>query len=82
MRIDYALFRLNGADVKLEVFNLRGERVRRMALGPQDAGPHAEWWDGRDDSMRLVAPGIYLLRVSVATDAGRVQRTLTVAVAY
>ena len=82
VRIDYALFRLNGADVKLEIFNLRGERVRRMSLGPQDAGPHTEWWDGLDDQRQLVAPGIYLLRVSVATDAGRVQRALTVGVAY
>jgi hypothetical protein len=82
VRIGYTLFRLNGADVELEVFNLRGERVRQISVGPQDAGPHAEWWDGRDDQRQLVAPGIYLARVGVATDAGLIQRAQAVAVAY
>lgn len=82
VRIGYTLFRLNGAEVELEVFNLRGERVRQISLGPRDAGPHADWWDGRDDQRQLVEPGIYLARVGVATDAGVVQRAQAVGVAY
>jgi hypothetical protein len=39
-------------------------------------------WGGQDDGGRLVAPGIYLVRIGVDTDDGLVERVHAVAVVY
>jgi len=51
------------ADLTVDIFDLRGRRVRRLAAGlPLDAGRHDLIWDGRDESGRLSASGVYLVR--------------------
>lgn len=83
VRIRYTLFRvLRGSQVEVEVYALEGKRVWKQQLGNQGAGRHAVEWDGRDEGGRLVGPGVYLVRVQVHTDKGRVMRVRPVAVAY
>lgn len=50
----------------LEVFDLLGRRVRVLAGGEQAAGAHTVEWDGRDAAGRLVANGVYLVRLRTA----------------
>ena len=50
--------------VELDVFDIRGALVRRLARGTFDAGPHALDWDGTDDAGRPVASGVYVYRLS------------------
>ena len=52
-------------EVRLEVFNLLGQRVRTLADGARSAGVHSVTWDGRDDLGRSVAAGLYIYRISV-----------------
>ena len=52
-----------GADVRVEVYDLRGRRVRTLADGPLAAGAHDVRWDGRDDAGRAAVSGVYLYRV-------------------
>jgi hypothetical protein len=47
---------------RVEVFDLRGARVRRLAEGSFPAGETVLSWDGRDDFGRGVAPGVYFVR--------------------
>jgi hypothetical protein len=47
--------------VRLDVYNLRGERVRRLASGNFAAGPRQIVWDGTDDAGLDVASGTYTL---------------------
>jgi hypothetical protein len=47
----------------VEVFDLAGRRVARLADGPRSAGEHAVAWDGRDDSGRPVPAGVYFCRL-------------------
>ena len=47
----------------LEVFALSGQRVAILHEGPQEAGYHRLHWDGRDDTGRPVASGMYLYRL-------------------
>ena len=54
------------AEVTLEVFSLRGQRVRRLAQGPRAAGVHHVQWDGKDDDGRPVPSGAYMARMSTA----------------
>ena len=52
------------ADVKIDIYNLKGESVRQLKVGFQTAGTyrtqaHAAYWDGRNSSGELVASGTY-----------------------
>jgi len=49
----------------VDLFDLRGRRVRRLVDSTQSAGLHRVIWDGRDDAGRQLASGVYLLRLGV-----------------
>ncbi|MFQ5602580.1 MAG: FlgD immunoglobulin-like domain containing protein [bacterium] len=49
--------------VKLDVYNILGQKVRTLVNENQSAGPHAVLWNGKDDDGNLVAGGIYLYRL-------------------
>ena len=51
-------------DVHIQIYNLKGESIRRLSLGFQAAGTYrtqsrAAYWDGRNDIGESVASGIY-----------------------
>jgi len=50
--------------VKLEVFNLLGQKVRTLIDGPQNAGYKTVVWDGRDAFGKSVASGVYFYRLN------------------
>ncbi len=56
---------------RLDVYDVRGRRVRRLLNGVLPAGRQAVVWDGHDDQDRPVAAGVYLVRLR----AGRETRT-------
>ena len=51
--------------VRLEVFNLLGQRVATLVDGELPAGFHAVRWDGTDGARRPVGTGVYLYRLQV-----------------
>ncbi len=51
------------ADVRLEIFDLRGRRVRSLFSGAQAGGPHSLAWDGTDDNRGRLGRGVYLARL-------------------
>ncbi|MDZ4182659.1 MAG: C25 family cysteine peptidase, partial [Candidatus Cloacimonadaceae bacterium] len=50
--------------VRVEIFNLRGQKVRGIELPSKQTGKLSIGWDGRDDESRPLASGIYLYRLS------------------
>ena len=48
----------------LEIYNLRGQRVKTLASGFLEKGSHISVWDGTDADGQGVASGIYLYRLS------------------
>jgi hypothetical protein len=58
-------------DVKLAVFNIRGQRVRELVNEAQPAGQHRAEWDGKDRNGQRVASGVYFYRL----EAGSYTRT-------
>lgn len=46
--------------VRLEVLDVAGRRVRRLADGVLPPGAHTARWDGRDDGGRAAPPGVYV----------------------
>ncbi len=51
-------------DVTLTVYNVAGQKVRTLYRGRVLAGEQSVVWDGRDDSGRTVASGIYVYRLT------------------
>jgi len=51
------------AHVRLSVYNLLGQRVRRLVSGSFDAGRHRVVWDGKDDQGRVSGSGVYFYRL-------------------
>jgi hypothetical protein len=53
------------ASARLELFDLRGARVRTLLDATVAAGGHECFWDGRDAAGRPVPSGLYLARLRV-----------------
>ena len=51
--------------VRLEVFNLLGQRIATLVAGEQAAGVHTAVWDATDGSGQAVGAGVYLYRLTV-----------------
>ena len=49
--------------MRLEVFNLLGQRIATLVDGPQPAGFHSARWDATDAEGRAVGAGVYLYRL-------------------
>jgi hypothetical protein len=49
--------------VELAIFSVDGRLVRTLARGPFEPGSHRFTWRGDDDDQRLVAPGVYFVRL-------------------
>lgn len=48
--------------VRLDVYDVRGTRVRTVLAEVLGAGTHQARWDGRDDAGRRVGAGVYVVR--------------------
>ena len=55
----------SGGYVRLEVFNLLGQRVAMLVDGEQGAGAHTAVWTGTDGVGWAVSAGVYLYRLTV-----------------
>lgn len=56
--------------VRLAVYDVAGRRVALLEDGDHAAGEFTQVWDGRDDSGRLVSPGIYVVRIETGSFEG------------
>jgi hypothetical protein len=59
------------ADVRLDVYDVVGRRVRKLGAAAMGAGPHVVAWDGMDGAGRPVSSGVYLY----VFEAGGIRRT-------
>ncbi len=51
--------------VRLEVYDVRGHKIRSVVKEELPPGPHSINWDGRDASGRSLASGVYFARLKV-----------------
>ena len=50
--------------VRLEVFNMLGQRLATLVDAERSAGAHTAQWDGTDAAGRAVGAGVYIYRLS------------------
>jgi flagellar hook assembly protein FlgD len=53
-----------GSDITLEVYNLRGQKIRTLHQGLLPEGMHELTWNGKDDNGNDTASGVYMYRLS------------------
>jgi hypothetical protein len=58
--------------VLIEVYNIRGEKIRTLLDSEMSAGAYEVIWDGKDELSRTVPAGLYLCRMK----AGSYQQTI------
>ncbi|MDE2734700.1 MAG: hypothetical protein OXI72_09940 [Gemmatimonadota bacterium] len=81
--LGYSLVELTSPSwVVVAVWDLSGRRIRQVYGGLDGVGIYERVWDGRDESGRLVPPGLYLYRVSVEADHQTVEAVKPLHVAY
>jgi hypothetical protein len=71
VRVSYGL--PSGAVRRLEVIDVEGRIVRRIAAGPIAAGRHRATWDLRDSRGRPVESGLYFVRLAVGPEVRTVR---------
>jgi len=67
---------LERAEVRLSVYNLKGQLVNTIASGLYPAGAHQASWNGRDASGRDAAAGIYIYRLEAGKQVWSKKMTL------
>ena len=60
--ISFAL--TNNSFVGLDVYNMKGQKVRSLANGNFTAGQHSVVWNGQDDNGSTVSSGVYFYRIT------------------
>jgi len=53
----------NSGQVSLDIYNIKGQKVKTLVNDKLNAGRHTIVWNGRDDSNKQVASGIYLYKL-------------------
>ena len=72
LRLDFTVMMVGASTaVAAEIFDLTGRRVRRLEEQREvSAGGYSIAWDGRDEADELVPPGLYAVRLKLASDTG------------
>jgi hypothetical protein len=55
---------VNSEEIKIEIFNSKGQKVRSLVNGTYSAGEHTVNWNGRNDKQEQVTSGIYFYELS------------------
>jgi len=65
-RIDFAL--KEEGKVLLEVFNVKGQKVKTLVNGIKSSGNHTTIWNGKDEMGKSVSSGIYYYKMKTKSD--------------
>ncbi len=63
------------AHVRLDIYNLRGQLVRRLVDQQHHNGHHTQEWDGRMDNDRIAPSGVYVYRLQIDNNSRSFQQT-------
>ncbi|MBN1999974.1 DUF362 domain-containing protein [candidate division KSB1 bacterium] len=63
------------AHVRLDIYNVRGQHVRRLIDQQEYRGHHTQDWDGRMDNGRIAPSGIYVYKLQIDNKSRSFQQT-------
>ena len=62
--------------VKLEIYNIKGQIVRKLITGIYTSGTHSVIWDGTDTNNKSVSSGIYMYQLKVNDKIVKVKKMM------
>lgn len=70
------------AEIKIEVYNIHGQRIRILKLGEKKPGLYltqsqAAYWDGKNEGGEKVSSGVYFYRLIATDDNSQQQQSTT-----
>lgn len=72
-------FKVNQANlVQLNVYSIRGEKVRTLVQDALPIGDYTMNWDGKDDAGRNLASGTYFARLRIGAEVVQVRKMIMV----
>ena len=74
---DISYMLLENTQIKLEIYEVSGRVVKTLVNSKIQAGYHTVCWDGRDDSGRQVASGVYFIKL-VSDDYSATEKALLI----
>lgn len=66
----------NNAAVELEVYNLKGQKVKTLVNEAKQAGSYSVVWNGRDEHGSPVGSGIYFSRIRIGNNWTKTQKMM------
>lgn len=66
----------NNGNVKIDVYNLRGQKVKTLVNQNQKAGVHNIVWHGTNQANQKIASGIYFVRVKTDDQKTRIKKIM------
>jgi len=66
-----------GDRVSVSIYDMLGQPVRQLVAADLDAGEYSIWWDGKGETGRALATGVYLCELRVGTQR-RVRRLMLI----
>lgn len=63
-----------GQQVNLDIYNIRGQKVRSLQNGQMKAGQHRLSWTGKDDNGKSVTSGVYFYKLK--TESSTLQKKM------
>ena len=58
-RIRFSVEAMSASPVTIDIYNVKGQRIRALVNGMYGAGKHSVVWNGRDDYGVYVSSGVY-----------------------
>ena len=72
--INYSL--KENAKVSINIYNIKGQKVKKLVSDQLLAGQHKAVWNGKDDSEKKVSSGVYLYKLNVNGKTEAVKKCL------
>ncbi len=80
--IRFVTLNVDGAVPHVDLFDLRGKRWARLAAASTEGSHYVFTFAGRDETGRLLPPGLYLYRIDLGADTGRDTALRRLSIAY
>ena len=81
LKVKFVVYKTEVAEAYGRVYDLSGRMVAKMSKGKDRFG-NIYTWDSRDDHDKFVAPGIYLVQITIDTDISSESVMQNVSVIY
>lgn len=64
------------SNVEITIFNIKGQRIRKLIDGNFERGTHESEWNGNDDYSRNVSSGVYFYKLSINGKSEAIKKCL------